>query len=175
MDARAKRAVAKIQALHDELYNLWKDFEGEVTKSTSLQEIADLSYACREVSNLAEQIGKDARKLKKAVDMVACLQWLQDTNASPNIQTVYCTATPDIKEGIRMPSNRNSPEYKRILEGLGLDPDLSPFIKISYKEMQKLADKNVDEGRPMPEGLLPSKYQTYELNIRARSGKGILE
>ena len=170
LDAELRQAYLQAKFLHDKLYILYQNKGKEVNANTDVKDMANMSFLLREIDKMLDQIGKDTRKLKKAIDMVACLKWAKDPEGPPKIQTEYCTATPDIKDGVRMPTDRSSPEYKALLSALGIDPDLSNFVKISYKEMQLLADKLGEEGRPLPGGLLPTTYQTYELNIRARSG-----
>lgn len=172
-----KTAYKTVSDLHAVAYAELQDVQEAVRTCSDPKELADYSYALREISKFADDIRKIADAVKETAEKIACAICIRDEHVG-TIRTEYCVATPKLKMSASLPSKRTEPEaYNRLLEFLGIRDEISDTdcVRLHWPGMVDLITLRTEAGKPLPPGLEMAKtYPVYSLSPM-RKLKGVLD
>lgn len=141
-----------------------------------LEEQADLHYAIHRAFEMLEETLKHMRVVENLSTKVLCLKWSLQSNGD-NVKTDYVTATPQVTEMPKMPSEKSSPdEYRRMMADLGVPLDMveNDVVRPHWPGFKDMVHTLAEQGLPLPDGCdLTSSYPVYK--VRLRKKKGVLE
>lgn len=173
-------AYRELREAHGRFKRIAEQIMASVDANMSREELADIAYAARESASLADENRKAWQMLTEKAQRTACILWLQDmTNAGEPIRTEHCTATPDVRVAVRVPSRKKDPErYARLMQWLGVPEALytapegeSPAVDLHYMGIVRTATDMLAEGKTLPPELnMGNTGQLYFLKIRGRKG-----
>jgi hypothetical protein len=174
------------QNLQD-LYRLARELHGEVIRECAAQnartksdprptELADAAYALREIETFLEEARKKIKSEKEFAEHMACAVTTQVYQTAEAIRTEYCTAKPDVKMVVTVPSRSKDPEkYAAMMEYLEVPRVLwdsgeeHAVVKAHWPGLVAHLDKLQAQGKPLPPGIDPNKtYPNYKLIIRGK-------
>jgi len=172
MRQELKEMYTRIQALHSEFFEfVQKQAQWAKDNPTEMEELADVAYMFREVSNFLNDSRRSADGVKELVERVACMCWVQSGNYD-RISTDFCTALPDVKMAVRLPSKTREPEaYRAMLEYFNIDEGLcqNDAIRFHWPGMVEYVSQRLAAGEKLPETLqIREQYPVYKLKLQKR-------
>lgn len=166
------------KSTHARIYLLAKTLHQDAIEGRcDMEELADLTYALREVFNYIDDMRKEISKTKQACERIACVLWSHKSDGDP-IRTPYCTGTPKVKMMASLPNKRREPEkYAALMTHLGIDPSLwkgeNDAVRVHWPGFVEHMTALAEKGLPLPAGIDVDKtYPVYSLTIK-KGKKGI--
>lgn len=166
----------KAKAAHAELYALIVHMRTEMQGSISLEDYADLYYACDGVAKLIEDVEKENRLFYEYLARVGCAIYTKTSSDGSPIRTDYATITPDIKMMARMPKRKDDPQkYREFMRALGVPDNLigddegrAP-VSVNWRGMVDHITALVSTGKPLPVGIDPNAmYPIASFRVTAK-------
>lgn len=157
-------ALSEWKERHDRFI---KDLHNEV----SLEELADMAFALKKISEIFDEIEKKTRNTYELAERLLCMMWAQNGDSDP-IRTPYCTITPRIRMAAQIPK-KGTPEYAELMKALGINEELqtSDAVRPHWPGLVDFVTELLTQGRPLPAGVDPHKtYPVYGVTIRQRKG-----
>lgn len=146
---------------------------------TDAKELADAAYAFREAETLLDEARKRVTSAKQLAEKLACLVSVTVMDGEC-IRTAYCTAIPNARVNVKIPSRRKDYDnWVALMTHLGVPPNLlgsrdadgSAVIEPHWIGLMAHLSKEQAEGKPLPPGVDPNKTVTdYSLVIRKKKG-----
>lgn len=159
-----------------EVQALIPDIRENLQNQAKLSEVADTAYTIRRAFDLMEEQLKQLRALKTLSEKILCMKWALGSDGS-SIKTEYCTATPEVNEMAKIPSQKNQPsDYCQFLADLGCPDELikADALRPHWPGLIELFKTRHAEGKPLPKGVDPSTtYPVY--SVRFLKKKGVIE
>ncbi len=166
-----RKVYAEARAAHERCYRQIMDAQRALVAEGDLRELGDAVFALKKSEDLLEDARKECGKLKSLVEKITCVRWLNQGDHDP-IRTEYCTASPDIKQTVSVPS-KDSPEYKALLTHFGI-PEGAPFAP-HWPSLMKQVSANLAAGQPIPAGCDPNKMIEVCVVRTLKKGRPILD
>jgi hypothetical protein len=158
-------AVRSIAALEREV----QEHENDAAK------VADIAYALREVTELADDIRKRAAALGTIAQSVACMIRIAVDVSATSITTPYCTATLDVRQIVAIPKRSTDPEkFALLMDHFKVPRELwesgeHAAMQPHWPGLIDLIARHTSEGKPLPPGIDANKtFPKYSLRIRGR-------
>lgn len=146
----------------------------------SLEELADMAYAMREIAKFADELRKQAARVQDTAGKLACLYWSERQQMEP-IKTQHCTGTPEVGLMVAIPHKRNDPEkYAAFIDWLGIPREVAVLndpsnkdehapVDLHYNGVCEYLTKRLATGGDMPPGVdLEKTYSVFNLRLRKK-------
>lgn len=153
----------------------WTEFHNRFVKTlheeSDLEELADMVYTVTKVLELFKEVEKKTRGTTELAERLLCMLWAQRSDAEP-VRTSHCTITPRIRMAAQIPK-KGTPEHEALMQYLNISPELqeTDAVRPHWPGLVDLMTKLLTEGRPLPQGVDPSKtYPVYGVTIRSKKG-----
>lgn len=148
-------AYAEARRAHMMMCQQFVMVEQQLRGSRDMKELADAVHALKQISDLANDIKKEANRRKEFFERLCCAVWMNG-DGSP-IKTEYCTGSPEVKQTVATPKS-DTPEYADFCKHFGVDPSL-PFRPHWPTMLDRISD-DLAQGKPLPPGCDPSTVWT---------------
>ena len=160
-----RQLYSDIRALHVAYALQSQAVEKSIQSATSIEDLADTIYALRESKKFLDHIAKEVGKMLTLAEKLCCVAWIHRNNPE-NIKTKYCTASPNIKQGPKIP-REGSPEYEKLLEFYKV-PSGTPF-RPHWPALRDRISDDIKNGRPIPDGINPHEMvPSYVVQTRKK-------
>lgn len=180
MIEKAKEAYRVTHNFHETTYSTLQDLIDAIRSTSDVKELADLAFALREISKLADDIRKVANAAKETAEKICCAIAIRDGDCD-TIRTKYVTATPNVKMMADLPRRKREPErWRELMIGLGVPEDAldgeRPVVDVNWKGFVDHISDLAEQGKPLPPGIDPGKtYPVYELSpMTKKKGSSLL-
>lgn len=134
-----------------------------------VEEIADAAMVLRRIADFADDLRKEANRVKEQAERVACAVWAKNEQSEP-IRGEYVTATPDIKYSASLPKQSKDPKaYAELMNFMGVGHELvdTGLLTLYWPKFTEWLSVQIAEGKPLPPGVNPDKlYPIYKLKMR---------
>lgn len=156
-----------------------QSMQAELRSSGDMVWLTNVAYALRQAEEVAEGTRKELTKAKELAEKMAC--YLHTTAASDEpIRTSYVTATPSVKQAVKVPSRKSDPAgYANMMHSLGIPEQLwsgereHAAIAIHWPGLCEFLQTRQAQGLPALQGLDTNTATAFSLKMRAK--KGVLE
>lgn len=145
-----------------------------VSKQLTQEERADLIYFCKQLGELHDDLGKEARAARELLDNVLCAVYIGTTAAKErSVKGDIAIATPDLKVQGTCPSSTKEPtRYRMLMEFCGVKNEIieAGLLTAHWPKMVEYLTKCATEGIPFPDGIDPDNTKPkYSTAVRLRS------
>lgn len=158
---RADRAFAELTHTLAELDQAQKKFK--------LPDWADSAYALREVHDRLDRLRKEVNRRQEVVARILCLACPK--MGVTDVQTDYCTATPDVKMMAKAPRSPDDPLYRKALTEMGVSESMvdTGLLKFNFKTLEDMTTRAMESGDQPPLGLPPTHtFPVYRVLVRKK-------
>ena len=165
------RECEKIKQIHRTCYELLTVLRDDVRAGKyTLDEMVNIIYVTREMSNIANDIRKEIDGIKHIFENVACAVYVTRNETSP-IRASLATGSPIISLGVKVPNRKKEPErFQMLMDFFGVSPNLSDtnVVKPHWPGICEQISILAEEGKPLPPGIsVEDTYPTYGMRIGA--------
>jgi len=142
----------------------------------SLEELADLAYAMREINTLVKDAATMSNGTRETAEQVGCVIAIKDSVTK--IRTEHVTATPQLRMIAAVPK-KGTPEFGALMEFLGVDEQLSsgtkPIVDINWHGYVEYLTNAMQEGKPIPPGVdIDRTYPKYSFRLTKKPRTSVL-
>ncbi len=139
--------------------------------------MVDLAFFLRDVAVFAEDVKKEANKIRELLETVCCMIYTQSAAADPfakvepRIEGFAAAGTPKCVMQPRLPA-RGTPEYVAIMRHLGATDRMlqEDRLRMHWPHLQQYVTELTERGQALPPGLsdagLQPKYKLASLTKR---------
>jgi hypothetical protein len=179
MKSNAQEMFRKMREAHDFAVATLVALEQDVqaTCGNDEKELADIAYALRETTDLADDLRKRAAALGRTAQSAACMLQVTLNGSAASIKTDYCTAALKMKTVVSIPKKDRQPnEYAALMDWLKVPRELWQNENSKYSAVEfhwpglvDLISQKQSQGLPLPPGIDPNKtYVEYSLTMRGK-------
>jgi len=159
------------------------EYKPMLNRSTELNELVDLAYACRETEAFLDESRKNLRIVRELCEQAACQKFAieiqtQD-DGETNIKTGFCTATVTSSQMAPIPNRKTHPqEYAALLRFLNVPEqyinvddkkDAHCPLALHWPGLVELVAQRAEQGLPLPPGMAGGKtYTQWKLKMLKR-------
>lgn len=166
-----KRLYNYISMNHKLMHQEIENWSKEEKDNYSAFELADSSYALREMIAFMEDTVKQLKKQENMAHAKCGVIYVTSTAEGP-IKTPYCQATVHVKQIPEIPKlHKNPEEYQTFMSYLGIPQDLidADMIRLQWNSFMDWYNTRIAQGYPTPKGIDVSKtVSTASLRIRKK-------
>lgn len=163
-----------LQSHHAETYKLILQLR-EQANGISNEDIVDISFALRSLSELHDDIRKELNSAREFIGKIACIRWIQESvNLTPeemalSIHGEYAKGIPKVMTMASLPREKTNPEdYLKFMKRIGVFGQALKrgLVKVSWPAVTEYITDLTAKGKPLPPGIDPDKtYTLYNLRI----------
>lgn len=148
-----------------------------MSPATSQADRVDAVFLVRRLEELADDLRKEAKKVREMGERIACLRWTVESEADDetprSIKGRYVTATPNMRMSANLPSHKSNPEaYAAFMRSVGIDPDSAVVqtgaVQMHFPGLERMLTQLAAEAKPLPTLPADSLIPVYTLTMRSR-------
>lgn len=137
-----------------------------------LPTLVDLGFLCREVSQIADELRKEANAKRdligKVIASAVTRESLEGTRSDPTVRGKLATGTPDVREIASVPKP-GTPAFRELAEFLGLPEEQvnGKLISFRFNGLSDWLTEMASKGKSVPKGI--NRYTEFKTVFRRRS------
>lgn len=143
-----------------------------LSATMDLNELADLGFMMREISNFADGMRKDCDRLQTLAGNLLCARQAEESATIQSVATPYCTAIPKVEWYSSVPKKEKDPEkYYAITDFLGIPREVADVeaVRVHWPGWSEFLTNYQSTGKPLPEGLPQEDVKPiYKVSYRAK-------
>lgn len=171
MDSKDRLELLKEEAIafYSSSREIIMSIVGEA-RNMKLEDLADSGFLLREIEKRFEEIRKDVKVVREAVDKALCIRVTFAAAENPDLETIkgeLASATPKMCKCCQ-PPREGTPEYESMMNYFGIDTSASQGVaKLSFTELEKFVTLAEEDGRKLPD-FFPDTFNKYTVAYRKR-------
>ena len=162
--------LAEVKKLMELVPLVDRIYEKMNANMTVVAEQVDTAFVCREVGEILETFGKKVRALERKAHENTSLTLM--ITGEDNVQTEYCTATPDPRLSFKIPYKReiNPAKHDEIMSAIGVSQlaNEKELVRLYFPGLMDYCTQEIGECRNPPAGINPKEATGVDLRLSLR-------